>query len=98
MQLTTGRRGTGSLPVRRILNRESAGERYRGGEYGGVGPLLCGYVGGAEAIEGPGRMAAMCREALGDGPGFRRPLAVDSFLEIVEITCCDDRRSFRPPV
>jgi AraC-like DNA-binding protein len=55
-------------------------------------------VGGAKVIEGLGRVAAMCRETLGDGPGIRRPLAEDSSLDIVEITCCDDRRSFRPPV
>jgi len=55
-------------------------------------------MGGAEAIEGLGRSAAMRRETLGDEPGFRRPLAEGSSLDIVEIICCDDRRSFRPPV
>ncbi|MFE3199182.1 helix-turn-helix transcriptional regulator [Embleya sp. NPDC059237] len=55
-------------------------------------------MGDAEVIEGPGRVAAMCRETLEGGPGIRRPLAEDSSLDIVEITCCDDRRSFRPPI
>ncbi|WP_126639775.1 helix-turn-helix transcriptional regulator [Embleya hyalina] len=55
-------------------------------------------MGDTEVVEGPGRVAAMCRETLGDEPGIRRPLAEGSSLDIVEITCCDDQRSFRPPI
>ena len=55
-------------------------------------------MGGPEVVEGLGWVAGMRRETLGDGPGIRRPLVEDSSLDVVEITCCDDRRSFRPPI